>query len=161
VGKIETQEKARAKRLLDNYNLTTAQSDAIDVYQGCVCWVCGRPEHVAGRRLAVEHSHVSGLVRGKLCSQCNPLLGKLENAYIRLGLHKVPGLNFVQIVERLAAYVKSPPAVAALGKEVFGWPGKTNTKRHRKFLKRLKLQNKQKEKAVTPTKPLLTGKEAK
>jgi hypothetical protein len=63
-------------------------------------------------------------------------LGKLENAFIRLGLHKVSGIDFVGVVERLAAYVKSPPAVAALGKEVFGWPGKVGTKKHRKFIQK-------------------------
>lgn len=130
-------EKARAKRLKDNYNLTLEESDRIDAYQKNVCWVCGRPERVAGRRLAVDHSHVSALIRGKLCSQCNPLLGKLENAFVRLGMRNA-GLNFVQIVARLALYISKPPAVEALGKEIFGWAGKTGTKRHRAFLRRQK-----------------------
>ena len=154
MGKEEQKQKARARHLQDNYNLTIEQSDAIEEYQGNVCWVCGRPEHVPNRRLATDHAHTDPpLIRGKLCSQCNPLLGKLENAFIRLGLHKA-GLNFVQIVERLAAYVKNPPAVAALGKEVFGYrrPG---TQKHRKFLKRQKLQNKQ---TVIPLTPHSTAK---
>ena len=130
-------EKARAKRLRDNYNLSVEESDRIDAFQRNVCWVCGRPERVAGRRLATDHSHLTGLIRGRLCSQCNPILGKLENAFVRLGMHKA-GLDFVAIVEKLAAYVKNPPAVTALGREVFGWPGKTGTKRHRKFLSKLK-----------------------
>jgi hypothetical protein len=133
--------KARAKRLKDNYNLTIEESNRIDEYQDYVCWICGRSEHVVGRRLATDHSHVTGLIRGRLCSQCNPILGKLENAFVRLGLHKVPGVNFVQIVEKLAAYVKNPPAVAALGREVFGWPGRTGTARHRAFLRRQKKQS--------------------
>ena len=137
--------KARAKRLSDNYNLTVEESDKIDAYQKNVCWICGRPEPVTGRRLAVDHEHFgSGLIRGKLCSRCNPLLGKLENAFVRLGMHKIPGVQFVQIVEKIAAYVKNPPATAALGRQVFGWAGKIGTIRHRKFLKRLKLQNKRK-----------------
>jgi hypothetical protein len=57
---------------------------------------------------------------------------------VRLGMHKIPGIDFVAIVEKVAAYVKSPPVVAALGKEVFGWPGKVGTARHRKFLRSLK-----------------------
>lgn len=128
-------EKARAKRLFDNYNLTIEESDKIDAYQKDVCWVCGRPEPVVGRRLSTDHSHLSGLIRGKLCSRCNPILGKLENAFVRLGMHKIPGISFVRIVEKLADYVKNPPAVAALGREVFGWAGKVGTIRHRKFLK--------------------------
>lgn len=136
MGKAESREKARAKHLLDNYNLTIEQSDRIDTFQKWVCWVCERPERVKGRRLATDHSHIDGLVRGRLCSQCNPLLGKFENAYIRLGLHKVPGLNFVQIVKRLALYIENPPATAALGKQVFGWPGKVGTNKQRKFLRK-------------------------
>lgn len=136
--------KSRERRLLNNYNLTIKDSDAIDRYQENVCAVCGRPEPVAGRRLATDHSHLDGLIRGRLCSRCNPILGKLENAFVRLGMHKIPGIHFVEIVEKLAAYVKSPPAVIALGKDVFGWPGKIGTIRHRKFLKRQKEQNKKK-----------------
>ena len=127
--------KARAKRLSDNYNLTIEESDKIDAYQKNVCWICGRPEPVTGRRLATDHSHLDGLIRGRLCSRCNPLLGKLENAFVRLGMHKIPSVQFVQIVERIAAYVKNPPATAALGRQVFGWAGKIGTIRHRKFLK--------------------------
>src|ERR1700676_964042 len=136
--------KARAKRLSDNYNLTIEESDRIDAYHKNVCWICGRPEPVVGRRLATDHSHLDGLIRGRLCSRCNPLLGKLENAFVRLGMHKIPGVQFVQIVEKIAAYVKNPPATLALGRQVFGWAGKIGTIRHRKFLKRLKLQNKKK-----------------
>lgn len=129
--------KARAKRLKDNYNLTVEESDRIDAYQNNVCWVCGRPEPVKGRRLATDHSHLTGLIRGRLCSRCNPILGKLENAFVRLGMHKL-GLDFVKIVVRLAIYIQTPPAVTALGRQVFGWPGKVGTKRHRKFLKAAK-----------------------
>jgi hypothetical protein len=130
--------RAHEARLRNNYNLTVAQSNAIEVYQGGVCWLCGRPEHVKGRRLAHDHSHLDGLVRGRLCSQCNPLLGKLENAFIRLGLHKVPGLSFVAIVERIADYIKHPPATAALGHPVYGWAGRVGTKRHRAFIRKQK-----------------------
>ena len=134
-------EKARAKRLRDNYNLSIEEWNAVDAYQKGLCFACGRRERVAGRRLATDHSHIDGLVRGLLCSQCNPLLGKLENAYIRLGLHKVPGLNFVDVVIRLALYVKNPPATAALGREVFGYAGKVGTKKQRKLLKKLAKKN--------------------
>ena len=130
-------EKARARRLKDNYNLTIAESDAIDAYQGGVCAICGRPEPVKGRRLSNDHSHFDGLVRGHLCSQCNRILGKLENAFERLGM-KNAGLDFVKIVVSIARYVKYPTAVSALGRKVFGWPGRIGTKAHRKHLKKLR-----------------------
>jgi Recombination endonuclease VII len=140
-------EKARAKRLKDYYNLTIEKWEAMDTYQRSLCWLCGRRERT-GKRLATDHSHLDGLVRGLLCSQCNPLLGKLENAFVRLGLHKVAGLTLIAIVEKLADYLKNPPATQALGQSVYGYAGRTGTKTHRKFLKR-------QAKAVTPAKPLL------
>lgn len=134
-------EKARAKRLWDNYRLTLEQWQKIFEHQGGVCYICGRPELVAGRRLSVDHSHLDGLIRGLLCSKCNPLLGKLENAFIRLGMKKA-GLELVSIILRLAGYVSEPPATKALGAAVYGYAGRTGTKKHRKLLKKLKKQNK-------------------
>lgn len=146
-------ERARAKRLKDYYNLTIEQWDAISAFQNGVCWLCGRPERT-GKRLATDHSHLDGLVRGHLCSQCNPLLGKLENAFVRLGLHKVSGLTLIAIVEKLATYLKNPPATEALGQPVYGYAGRTGTKVHRKFIKRQR-------KAETPTKHPIRGRKEK
>lgn len=129
-------EKARAKRLLDNFNLTPEMWEIIYCYQNKVCFVCGRPNQRAGQRLAVDHSHQDGLIRGLLCAKCNPLLGKLENAFVRLGLHKVPGLTLVAVIEKLHHYLKDPPAVKALGVAVYGYAGKVGTKKHRKMLKK-------------------------
>lgn len=40
------------------------------------CWICGHPEPEENRRrLAVDHDHVTGSVRGLLCTSCNRKLG--------------------------------------------------------------------------------------
>jgi recombination endonuclease VII len=145
-------EKARAKRLFDNFKLTIAQWEIIYCYQNKVCWICGRPNDRAGQRLAVDHSHQDGLIRGLLCSKCNPLLGKLENAFKRLGLHKVPGLTLVAVALKIASYLQNPPAVKALGIAIYGYAGRVGTKKHRKSLKReIKAKHKMQNKDVPLT----------
>lgn len=42
---------------------------------GC-CAICGK---FSTRRLAVDHNHKTGVVRGLLCTYCNFFLGTLEN----------------------------------------------------------------------------------
>lgn len=129
-------EIARAKRLMDNYRLTVEQYDAILAHQGGVCYGCHQAEPVKNRRLAVDHDHSTGEVRGLLCSRCNPIIGKLERAYLRYGLGKVVGLDVKTLATRIASYLWQPPAAKALGTPHFGYPGRTNTKAHRIRLRR-------------------------
>lgn len=134
----QAKEKARAKRLMDNYKITVEQYDAILAYQDGVCYACRQPEPVKGRRLSVDHDHGSGLIRGLLCSRCNPLLGKIENAFKRYGLGKVVDLTVAALLTRLAVYVQYQPATKALGMLHFGYPGRTGTKAHRARLRKEK-----------------------
>jgi hypothetical protein len=41
------------------------------------CWLCGEPESVADRRLAVDHCHETDAIRGLLCTRCNRSLGSI------------------------------------------------------------------------------------
>ena len=66
--------KARYKR---KYGITLAQYDAMLEEQANTCAICGEPPF--GVRLAVDHSHTTGKVRGLLCSSCNSRLGVLES----------------------------------------------------------------------------------
>lgn len=58
------------------YHLTVEQYQKILAAQNAVCAICLMPAN--GRRLAVDHDHSSGVVRGILCHNCNLLLGQLE-----------------------------------------------------------------------------------
>ncbi len=76
-----------ANNLLANYGLTLAQYDAMYVAQGGRCGACGQQETIRTRkaqvepvRLAVDHCHKTGKVRGLLCMRCNTVLGQLERA---------------------------------------------------------------------------------
>lgn len=131
--------KARAKYLLDNYKLTVEQWAIIEAFQKGVCFLCGKL-NADGKRLATDHRHSDGLIRGLLCAKCNALLGKLENAFVRYGLHKITGITLIGLISRLVLYLSSPPATQALGGETFGYPGKTGTKKHRKLLRKLAKQ---------------------
>jgi hypothetical protein len=154
MGKAESLLKARAKYLLDNFKLTPEEWDKIAAYQLYVCWVCGLP-NASNKRLSTDHDHDNeGEVRGLLCSRCNPLLGKLENAFKRYGLHKLPGITLIGILKGLLRYLESPPARAALGRIHLGYKGRIGTKAHRKLLKKLA-------KVAPHTAPLLHSKKGK
>jgi hypothetical protein len=56
---------------LEEYN---EQLDA----QGHVCAIC-HGINASGRKLAVDHCHKTGAVRGLLCSKCNSALGYLND----------------------------------------------------------------------------------
>lgn len=69
-----SRKRAAEKRIEKVYGLTSGQYEALRAAQGFVCAICRRPSRV--RRLAVDHDHVSGAVRGLLCRRCNyDLLG--------------------------------------------------------------------------------------
>jgi len=58
-------------------DMTLARYEEMFSAQGGVCKICQRPEP-AQRRLAVDHDHKTGLVRGLLCTRCNIQLGWYE-----------------------------------------------------------------------------------
>lgn len=75
----------RVYALRNSYGLTVAQYDEMLVNQNGVCALCGQPETAKGsggtvRRLAVDHDHITGVVRGLLCGACNYLLGNAKDS---------------------------------------------------------------------------------
>jgi hypothetical protein len=61
---------------LAQYGLTIESYDAMLTEQAGVCAICGR-ENASKRRLAVDHDHATGEVRGLLCNRCNAGIGLL------------------------------------------------------------------------------------
>lgn len=43
------------------------------------CWICKQPETVPNRRLAIDHDHETGSIRGLLCTRCNQVLGRMHD----------------------------------------------------------------------------------
>ena len=56
------------------YGLKPGQYDAIYAFQDGKCYICQRATG-KGKKLAVDHDHKTGYVRGLLCSTCNNMLG--------------------------------------------------------------------------------------
>ena len=69
--------RAQEHHLRHCFGITAGQYGALFAAQGGVCAICGRPP--VGKRLAVDHNHETGAVRGLLCSNCNRALGLLQD----------------------------------------------------------------------------------
>lgn len=61
---------------LRKYGITPTEYDAMLESQGGACAVCKQDDRDRlGRRLHVDHDHISGRVRGLLCTRCNNAIG--------------------------------------------------------------------------------------
>lgn len=77
---------------LRRYGLTVEQYDEMLERQGHVCGICGKGPS-GKRRLAVDHDHETGGVRGLLCGECNMGIGKFKDdpELLRAALRWVDG----------------------------------------------------------------------
>lgn len=79
----ENPEKARAAirswSLRRKFGITVEEYDAMHAAQNGLCALCNRPERSLKKRLAVDHDHDTGAVRGLLCGPCNVVVGYIEN----------------------------------------------------------------------------------
>jgi len=66
----------RVRRFASVYGITIQDYDRMLEEQRGVCAICKKPEK--NRKLAVDHDHETGRVRGLLCTNCNNTLGWLE-----------------------------------------------------------------------------------
>jgi hypothetical protein len=69
----------RAENLKRRFKLTTGQYDEMALLQCGLCAICGE-ECATNRRLAVDHDHATGKIRGLLCQACNTSLGKFKDS---------------------------------------------------------------------------------
>lgn len=84
------------ERRLRVYGLSIADYMALDEAQGHRCAICHKKRRKHDRRFAVDHNHVTGIVRGLLCGRCNYLIGYLHEN--------------VEMFQRAASYLLEPPA---------------------------------------------------
>jgi hypothetical protein len=109
--------KARKTRLWRFFRITPEEYDRILAHQGGVCAGCGcKP---GKNRLAVDHDHKTGKIRGLLCWTCNSTLGE--------------ALDSPQRLFKLYKYLVTNPAFEALGKVIYGILGKAQAKKVMKY----------------------------
>ena len=70
--------------LRNTYGLSLAEYDRKLADQNGGCAICAKTPEENGLRLAVDHNHRTGEVRGLLCSQCNKGIGNLGDSPQRL-----------------------------------------------------------------------------
>jgi hypothetical protein len=105
----ETQRSLRLKKF---FNLTAEEYDLIYKHQGGVCAICKQPPK--GSRLAVDHDHKTGAVRGLLCPWCNRAIALFRDQVDRF--------------ENTVKYFHSYPVTEALGEPRFGLKGRVSNK---------------------------------
>lgn len=69
----------RPSRILRVYGITEEDYERRFAAQGGRCEICGG-EPKGGAPLFIDHDHLSGKVRGLLCSKCNLRIGWIERA---------------------------------------------------------------------------------
>jgi len=80
---------ASLSKLYSRKQIDKMREDLIKKH-GDFCGICGKPGSAFKKRLAVDHAHKSGRIRGLLCFRCNRF---------QLGRHNI------ESVERLLNYL--------------------------------------------------------
>ncbi len=73
--------KSRCKK----FGLTPEEYNRLCAAQNGVCAICHQKElSVVGKRLAIDHNHITGKIRGLLCQRCNHFIGLAAEDITRL-----------------------------------------------------------------------------
>lgn len=69
----------RSWQLKREYNLTLDQYNQMLEQQNYSCLICEREQSIFDKKLSVDHDHKTGKIRGLLCSNCNAMLGHIND----------------------------------------------------------------------------------
>lgn len=74
--------------VVKKYGITIEEYRSMLISRNNLCAICNQPEkRMLGdepQRLAIDHCHTTGKVRGLLCNQCNSMIGMVEDNIVRL-----------------------------------------------------------------------------
>ncbi len=76
---VEANPECKLGYQLSGYGVSIARFKAMVESQGGLCLICHEGNLNPKRRLAVDHCHDTGKVRGLLCGRCNTAVGQLRN----------------------------------------------------------------------------------
>ena len=100
--KRELSRRRHEQHVGDTYGITGDEYEALYIAQEGVCAICQRATGKR-RRLAVDHDHDTGYVRGLLCKTCNyKVLGHLRDD--------------TEALQRAIDYLNNAPAFAVIGR---------------------------------------------
>jgi len=88
--------KSVRKNKLAQYGMTSKEYDDLLLHQNGKCAIC-RKSPTSKKRLAVDHNHDTGEIRGLLCSSCNLMIGNAKNSPFVLER----AINYLEDVECL------------------------------------------------------------
>lgn len=91
-------ERSHELRVEANYGISGADYKALYASQEGRCFICQVARGIS-RKLAVDHDHDTGAIRGLLCGPCNLMIGRLG----------VRGLSNALV------YLHQPPAIGVIG----------------------------------------------
>lgn len=96
----KAKQQDRKGNLKTIFGISVEDYDRLFEFQNGLCAICGKPESAIlfgkPKRLAIDHDHDSGQVRGLLCSRCNTAIGLMNDD--------------VDILEKAQDYLLSPIA---------------------------------------------------
>ena len=81
------------RKLFRKFGITPEQYEVMSTKQKGVCALCKKLPHPK-RRLAVDHNHETGKVRGLLCDFCNRHLGLIEARFNLIDLTLYLGMGY-------------------------------------------------------------------
>jgi hypothetical protein len=75
----EHTEEIKEYRTQHRYNITQEQYNELFDKQKGKCGICGKHQSELKKALYIDHNHITGKVRGLLCSKCNFGIGNLND----------------------------------------------------------------------------------
>jgi hypothetical protein len=72
--------KLKSNTLKHKYNINENTRRQMYKDQGGCCAICGKPQSDVKTKLHIDHNHVTGVVRGLLCWNCNLTLGLVKDS---------------------------------------------------------------------------------